>query len=618
MAKGRNLGLAHAEGNIIAFTDDDCLPAKDWLREIEQSFERNPHAIGVEGKTITIDSEITLFTSQIVNTSGEAYQTCNIAYKKEKLQKIGGFDEAFILPHGEDVDLALRMLKNGPISFEPNVVVVHPPRPSTFQREISRAQNARAEIYLFKKHPSYFYTKYGHRNLFFQAVFVNFLWIRLFHLKYYFPWIKKNVSLYILFAIRTILEILYLLLLVPKLYLYYRSLRIPRGPVPKQMSIVFAATGISSKACDLYLNTISERLRKKGHTVWLVCVNPDPRVPLKPYHIPVTWVEPKSKLLRICFILFPYFHDRSMSKAVASAVYSIREPIDIVNMEIPSLLYCYKKRGKEIIVTRGWYYPHHLLARLRIMSHVAPAPLLQKGVFLIQQFWFYWGDAFGFKRADALVTLTQDLAYQLSRKGFHATYVPLGITVPPFQRRDNKIITLGMTAYDLENPRKGIQFLLQTIHYIETKQFSKNPYIIELIGGYSSVLTGQIHSLGLQKKIKLLGRLEHQQTIKQMTSWDIFVFPTLFEELSLATIEAMSLGLVCVGWDIDSLRAAWGKDGILIRLGDTKRLSSELVRLINDENLRKKRSYRLWKRAKNEFDWKIVIQKLEKLFKQIH
>jgi len=60
MAKGRNLGLAHAEGNIIAFTDDDCLPAKDWLREIEQSFERNPHAIGVEGKTITIDSEITL------------------------------------------------------------------------------------------------------------------------------------------------------------------------------------------------------------------------------------------------------------------------------------------------------------------------------------------------------------------------------------------------------------------------------------------------------------------------------------------------------------------------------------------------------------------------------
>jgi glycosyltransferase involved in cell wall biosynthesis len=51
-AEARNLGIRHATGDVLAFTDDDCVPDAKWLRFIELSFLRDP-AIGmVAGKVV--------------------------------------------------------------------------------------------------------------------------------------------------------------------------------------------------------------------------------------------------------------------------------------------------------------------------------------------------------------------------------------------------------------------------------------------------------------------------------------------------------------------------------------------------------------------------------------
>ena len=51
-AEARNLGIRHATGDVLAFTDDDCVPDVQWLRFIELSFLRDP-AIGmVAGKVV--------------------------------------------------------------------------------------------------------------------------------------------------------------------------------------------------------------------------------------------------------------------------------------------------------------------------------------------------------------------------------------------------------------------------------------------------------------------------------------------------------------------------------------------------------------------------------------
>lgn len=225
VVKARNLGIKNARGEIIAFTDDDCLAKEKWLEEIDKAFNKNPKALGIEGKTLTYPTKVTPFTAQIVNTQGGGYQTCNIAYKKEVLKKLGGLDEKFLSPHCDDVDLALRVLKYGPIRFEPKAIVIHPPIKTTFKRELARVHRTPAEFYLFLRHPDYFKEKYGKKNLFYQVIFKNSIWIRLFHLKFYSPWIKKNPWLYLKFLFRTMLEIALIILSIPQLYLSYTKLK---------------------------------------------------------------------------------------------------------------------------------------------------------------------------------------------------------------------------------------------------------------------------------------------------------------------------------------------------------------------------------------------------------
>jgi len=50
--QARNLGIRNATSEVLAFTDDDCVPDKDWLHFIELSFLRDP-AIGMVAGKVT-------------------------------------------------------------------------------------------------------------------------------------------------------------------------------------------------------------------------------------------------------------------------------------------------------------------------------------------------------------------------------------------------------------------------------------------------------------------------------------------------------------------------------------------------------------------------------------
>jgi len=129
-AGGRNAGWRLAGAPLVAFTDDDCRPAPDWLQAALIVAGRHPGAI-VQGVTLPDPDERDRdgpFSHTVrIERLGPQYETCNILYPRALLDALGGFDESFGLrPAGEDTDLAWRAIESGRrIVFAPDAVVHH-------------------------------------------------------------------------------------------------------------------------------------------------------------------------------------------------------------------------------------------------------------------------------------------------------------------------------------------------------------------------------------------------------------------------------------------------------------------------------------------------------------
>ncbi len=131
----RNTGIKNSRGDIVAFTDSDCIVSKNWLSELYKGFKSEDIGCVVgavhpyHGKSLVerfsknkdvLSQELTL------NSNFLPYgQTANVAFRKDVLEKIGYFDETF--KSGGDADIAWRMqlLTTYRLIYRPDSIIEH-------------------------------------------------------------------------------------------------------------------------------------------------------------------------------------------------------------------------------------------------------------------------------------------------------------------------------------------------------------------------------------------------------------------------------------------------------------------------------------------------------------
>jgi glycosyltransferase involved in cell wall biosynthesis len=165
-ASARNAGWRKANGELVAFTDDDCRPSQGWLSALWNAYEFNAaDEIAFSGTVIVPIPDMP--TDYELNTSHLAHAdfiTANCACTKKALERINGFDERFRVAWREDSDLEFKLIENNiSIIKIKEAVVVHPVRKAKWGVSIDEQRKTMFNALLYKKFPSLFRRKIQRR-----------------------------------------------------------------------------------------------------------------------------------------------------------------------------------------------------------------------------------------------------------------------------------------------------------------------------------------------------------------------------------------------------------------------------------------------------------------------
>jgi GT2 family glycosyltransferase len=136
-AAARNAGAARGKGDLLAFTDDDCMVTPGWLRAFAARFvageglmlggrtvnalRANPYAVASQ---LLIDHLYRHYNAD--PRDARFFTSNNLAVSADAFRTVGGFDRSFPLPAAEDRELCLRWRRSGRrLVYVPEAVVRH-------------------------------------------------------------------------------------------------------------------------------------------------------------------------------------------------------------------------------------------------------------------------------------------------------------------------------------------------------------------------------------------------------------------------------------------------------------------------------------------------------------
>ena len=156
----RNAGWRAARAPLVAFTDDDCRPPREWLTNAVAAAEGASARAVIQGATEPDPDERNLLyraahvLTQRVDPPDPWAQTCNIVYPRALLERLGGFDESLPVAAGEDTDLALRARAAGAeLVAAPEVRTYHAVDPITLAEALRQAWRWQHMPYVAARHP---------------------------------------------------------------------------------------------------------------------------------------------------------------------------------------------------------------------------------------------------------------------------------------------------------------------------------------------------------------------------------------------------------------------------------------------------------------------------------
>ncbi len=157
----RNAGARDATGTWLAFTEEDCIPAVNWLERAAARIAGAPHIDVVEGETVTQSG------GPVRRRDGGTpnYLPTNLFVRRDVFARAGGYSENYFdsvrgIYFREDSDFGFSLEAAGAwVAFEPEACVTHPAEHPHFLDPLRWARRYEMDALLQQRHPERFRTR---------------------------------------------------------------------------------------------------------------------------------------------------------------------------------------------------------------------------------------------------------------------------------------------------------------------------------------------------------------------------------------------------------------------------------------------------------------------------
>jgi histidinol-phosphate phosphatase family protein len=133
-AAARNLGWRLARAGWVAFLDDDVVPGPTWVADLLLDLAGLPPEVAASQGRIFVPIPTgrrpTDWERNVRGLETARWATADMAYRRDVLAEVGGFDERFPRAYREDADLGLRVVAAGYRIVRGRRAVTHPVRPA--------------------------------------------------------------------------------------------------------------------------------------------------------------------------------------------------------------------------------------------------------------------------------------------------------------------------------------------------------------------------------------------------------------------------------------------------------------------------------------------------------
>lgn len=229
---------------------------------------------------------------------------------------------------------------------------------------------------------------------------------------------------------------------------------------------------------------------------------------------------------------------------------------------------------------------------------------------------------FALTHASAVIALSDDWVGRLRAIAPRAKWcvVPNGVpvTTDRVDTRNNKptFLFLGNLG-----ERKGAHDLVRATAIASRKGFEGR---IDLAGketepGQKELLEKIISETGCQSQVRLIGVVSGEAKTQAIESADCMVLPSYAEGLPMAILEAMACGLPIISTKVGAIPEVItdGVEGYLIEPGDVQALADRIVRLGQNEQLRKQMGQAGRRLVRQNFSLDGMVEQLVEIYRQV-